>query len=129
MIKFFLEKFILLFFIVVFVGCGWHLHSTAKTTITALEEKNKQLQVENKRLTQAFYLEAEKYKQLTNDLLSISEEKNACYKKILKYHTQLKEVSIKRPHSIESRVNRYFVGVYNDVSSITGGNANKLRKK
>ena len=61
-------------------------------------------------------------------MLAIGEEKNECYKKILKYNTQLKEVSIKRPHSIKSRVNRYFVGVYNDVSSITGGNRNRCTK-
>lgn len=102
-----------------------YIHNTHKlkelqVEITKSQEENKKLKAETAELYKQIDTQTEKSRELSNELLQLSEEKTKCYKKVIKYNDKLKKTSITAPHRVEPLVNNYFNGMFNDVAKATG---------
>ncbi|CAL7961805.1 hypothetical protein GAMM_260005 [Gammaproteobacteria bacterium] len=84
-----------------------------------LNAKNTELAVRNEELLNQFDTQIKKQKELSEELLQLSEEKTNCYKKIIKYNEKLKKMAIKAPARVERLVNKHFDGVFQDIANTT----------
>jgi septal ring factor EnvC (AmiA/AmiB activator) len=91
-----------------------------KLEMARMVESNQGLLAQQKELYSQLDTQAKKSRELTTELLKLSEEKTNCYKTIIKYHEKLKKVSIHSPARVELLVNNYFSRMFSDVARATG---------
>lgn len=121
-------SFIFAIFIAITSGMlVWHTHSTRKTKqlqieIIRVQEKNKQLRIQNEELAKQVEVQIKKDRELANELIKLSEKKSECYKKIIKYNQKFKRIGTKKPHRVEHLVNKHFNSLFKDVASTTATN-------
>jgi uncharacterized coiled-coil DUF342 family protein len=84
-----------------------------------MQEENKKLKTQNEELVNQIDAQIKKGRELSNELLQLSEEKSECYKKIIRYNQKLKSTSIKAPTRVERLVNNHFSRVFSDVAKAT----------
>lgn len=85
-----------------------------------IQAENKRLKAQNEELADQVDVQIKKGRELSNELLQLSEEKSECYKKIIRYNQKLKSTSIKAPNRVEHLVNNHFSRVFSDIAKATG---------
>jgi len=119
------SSFIFAFFIAVVFGVFFlYTHNSHKLKLVQIElaksrDENQGLKARTGELYNQLDIQAKKSRELSNELLQLSEEKTKCYKNIVRYHEKLKKTSIYAPHRVESLVNNYFNRMFDDVAKAT----------
>ena len=119
-------NFIFTAFVVVVIGMMFiYVNNSSKIkqlriAQVVMQEENKRLKIQNKELVDQIDTQIKKGRELSNELLQLSEEKSECYKKIIRYNQKLKSTSIKAPVRVERLVNNHFSRVFSDVAKATG---------
>ena len=91
-----------------------------RAAVAAIQGENKQLKAQNEVLGNQINTLIKKGRELTNELLQLSEEKTKCYKTTIKYNEKLKKTSIVAPDRVEHLINNYYNRLLNEVAKATG---------
>lgn len=102
-----------------------YTHNTHKLKLVQVElaksqEENKSLKTRTEELYNQLDTQTKKSRELSNELLKLSEEKTKCYKNTVRYNEKLKKTSILSPARVEPLVNNYFSRMFDDVAKATG---------
>lgn len=97
-----------------------HKLKLVQIELTKSQEENKSLKAQTGELYNQLDTQAKKSRELSNELLQLSEEKTQCYKNIVRHHEKLKKISVAAPNRVELLVNNYFIRMFNDVAKATG---------
>lgn len=119
------SSLIFAFFIAAVSGVFFlYTHNSHKLKLVQIElvksqEENKGLKARTGELYNQLDTQAKKSRELSNELLQLSEEKTQCYKNIVRYHEKLKKTSTAAPNRVELLVNNYFIRMFDDVAKAT----------
>ena len=97
-----------------------HKLKLAQVELVKIQEENRRLKTQTGELYSQLDIRAKKSRELSNELLQLSEEKSRCYKTVIKYHEKLKKIATAAPNRVELLVNNYFSRMFYDVAKTTG---------